>query len=126
MRTRTRLLRHLKPETVGELTDTLRTADNRARLNAARELVGHGEAAVDALIEALEDNNEEVWQVAFATLVKIGDPAVPTLLATLDHPRRNVALMAAAILLRMGIPANRTPTLRAMQQELVQQVAASR
>ena len=126
MKKQSLLLKRLQPKTVEELADALRASDKETRLNAARALANRGEIAVEPLIEALDDRNEQVWQIAFAALVQIGDPAIPPLMATLEHANHNVGLMAAAILLRMGIPARSTPRLFAMQQELLQQVTASR
>jgi HEAT repeat protein len=64
-------------------------------------LVGMGSLAVDALIEALPDENP-AHQSAFWAVVKIGAPAVEPLVAALGHERADIREPAARALGQIG------------------------
>ena len=68
-------------------------------------LVAMGQEAVPFLIEALEDDNSDVREVATNALARMGQPAIPELLVALDHRDDLVAGAAAAALREIGAEA---------------------
>ena len=95
------------PAAVGPLAEALRGDEySGVRWKAAEALAKIGTPAVDALIEALEDPDDDVrWKAAIA-LGEIGDPrAVDPLIRILADPDRFVQSRAAQALGMIGAPA---------------------
>ena len=80
------------------------THDNYGvRRDAIEALTKIGSSAVDALIEALKDKNEDIRICATVTLGNIGDKrAVGPLIKTLDDEKRGIAREAAEALGKIG------------------------
>ncbi len=91
------------------LRQALSDPEEPVRVNAAYALAGIGEAAVEPLVEALEDGKEayetesilHVADAAYA-LSALGRPAVPALTAALADPREHIRGAAAFALGDMG------------------------
>lgn len=86
------------------MIEMLRVPDPELYLKMTRSLIRLGSQAVPALINALGDEEEQVWRLASASLVKIGEPAVQPLVAALEHPNEQIRLLAAAALNKLGRP----------------------
>jgi HEAT repeat protein len=81
------------------LTDMLRDPDADARITAAGILGDIRDPfAVEPLIGALHDENDDVRGAAGGALVQIGSPAVPPLIDAMQDPNRWVRLYAAGAL----------------------------
>ena len=80
---------------------------------AALALVEIREPAIEPLIHALNEENEDVRQAAAEALAKIGEPAIPPLIAALKHFSTREG--AAGVLLMLGDPAVR----RAVEQLVI-------
>ncbi|MCK4692019.1 MAG: HEAT repeat domain-containing protein [Anaerolineales bacterium] len=77
--------------------------DASVRKTAAVALVEIGEPAIEPLIAAIKEENEDVRQAAVEALVKIGEPAIEPLIAALKD--YSVREGAAGVLGMMGEPA---------------------
>ncbi|MGC2299247.1 MAG: HEAT repeat domain-containing protein [Acidobacteriaceae bacterium] len=85
------------------LIQQLNDPDWQVRMHAADELTKHPDAkAVPALIDALGDEQYNVWTSAANALKAIGAPAVDALMAEMDDPDPRCRRMAAQVL--GGIP----------------------
>lgn len=89
------------------LVDTLITrlhdADGLVRQQARIELVEIGQPAVEDLIKALADPNEQVQWEAAKALSQIGDAkSVQTLITMLEYPRPGIRWIAAEGLVACG------------------------
>jgi HEAT repeat protein len=93
---------------VNDLIKQLKTGDNDARRQAARELAKGGpesKEAVPALIKALKDQDAFVRRFAAQALGEIGPDArsaASALVTTLDDPRKEVQSAAASALSKLG------------------------
>ncbi len=93
--------------TISENIESIMNGDLQARRNAVKELVGFKEEAVEPLIAALceNENNDVRWYIAGA-LARIGEPAVSQLTYTLKvYPDDDVKRYCAAALGEIGEPA---------------------
>ncbi len=86
------------------LLDALHDANPARQAEAAVFLVNKGAAAVGSLMLELRSENQSVWMLAAAALVKIGLPAVSPLLNVLEFKRENeaVQMLVAEILGQIG------------------------
>lgn len=99
----------------------LEVGDRDGKREATYHLSKLGEGAKDALpalIQALGDNDKQVWSNAIAALANLGpaaEPAIPVLLESMDskkgrsarrmYERQQVLLRSAFVLSRIGAPA---------------------
>jgi len=90
-------------ENIGSIID----GDLQARRAAVKELVAFGDEAIEPLIAALceTEENDARWYIAGA-LARIGEPAIPQLTYTLKvYPDDDVKRYCAAALGEIGEPA---------------------
>ncbi len=86
-------VRHLEPETLGELLAD--EANATLRNSALSALERQGPYALDFLEKVTRGSDADVAMFAVQALSRIGAPrTVPLLLALLDHPEENVGLAA--------------------------------
>ena len=85
------------------LVRLLSSPSGMTRLHAREALVAAGDAAMDALIEALKDERDVVrWEAAKA-LVSLPKPrAAPALVATLEDEEFDIRWLAAEALIALG------------------------
>jgi HEAT repeat protein len=76
------------------LNDPAREVRQCAALGLA---IKHGESAVEALVQALSDEDSMVSSLAVNALVKIGNPAVPSLIEVVKHRTEGGASQSARI-----------------------------
>lgn len=111
------------PATIPALVEKMGDADETARLQAAYALAAVGQAALPALVDALQEqaaaSAERLWEKmpgnprgsnppacpAAHALATIGPPAVPRLIALLGHAHWGVRTLAADTLGNIGLPA---------------------
>lgn len=93
--------------TISENIGSIINGDLQARRAAVKELVAFGDEAIEPLIAALceTEENDVRWYIAGA-LARIGEPAVPQLTYTLKvYPDDDVKRYCAAALGEIGEPA---------------------
>ncbi len=93
------------PRAVDGLVAALRDSDEQTRKRATMALVKLGAPAVKALVGCLGDERTEVGGKALWALGKIGPPAVPGLLGALRSPEKLAHQRAAWSLVVVGKPA---------------------
>ena len=87
------------------LLEQLASPAGMTRLRAREALVAAGDAAIDSLIEALNDDRDVVrWEAAKA-LASVPSPrAAPALVAALGDEESDVRWLAAEALIALGLP----------------------
>jgi HEAT repeat protein len=93
-----------------EIRDKLRAFATRADIydlteNVLRELKGYGDELVPALVDSLNDPDDEVRLLVLRLFWEMGtdaEPALQALIKSLEDSNRNVRLCAAGILGRIG------------------------
>jgi HEAT repeat protein len=89
-------------EEVRELIELLASPDGLIRKQARRCLIRHGEEAVDALVEALEDTNSVIRIEAAEALLYIASPgSAKALVAALEDQEFGVRWLAAEALIAL-------------------------
>jgi HEAT repeat protein len=96
----------MAPSEVRSLIDKIPSAPKAERERIAEEIAAVGEAAVPALIEALQHEHRFVRLTAAHVLREIGSAeAVPALIATMGDPYVRVKRAAMGTLIAIGTPA---------------------
>ena len=96
------------PRSVKDLAEQLRSVDLQQRRDAAYGLANLGadaQSALDALIDALDDRDEQVWMQSAMAVARIGPAAAeaaPALIESLDTRDDQQRYRAAWVLSRLG------------------------
>ncbi len=99
---------------ISDLIAEFAREDEQVRMRASAEILRIGLAAVPALVEASDSDNDSVWRLAVDTLARIepaspgDDPAI--LVAVLGYPSVHISSAAAYALANFGLAA-RAPLL---------------